>query len=81
MARRKNENEDQPQENFDNADDTFGLPEIEYEPLRRESAKEETIKEEPAESVPETPYVQEEEQPAEPEAAGRRTSRRGECRR
>jgi len=64
MARRKNENEDQPQENLDNSDDTFGLPEIEYEPLRRESAKEETIKEEPTESVPETPYVQEDEQPA-----------------
>lgn len=60
MARRKNENEDQPQENFENADDTFGLPEIEYEPLRRESPKEETIKEEPVEPVLETPTVDEE---------------------
>jgi cytoskeletal protein RodZ len=66
MARRKNENEDQPQENFENADDTFGLPEIEYEPLRRESPKE-TIKEEPVEPVLETP-IAEEETEALPEA-------------
>ncbi len=64
MARRKNENEDQPQENLDNSDDTFGLPEIEYEPLRREPEKEEIINEEPTQSVPETPYVPEEDQPA-----------------
>ena len=37
MARKKKQNEDdQPQENAENADDTFGLPEIEYEPLKRE---------------------------------------------
>ena len=37
MARRKKNNEDdQPKENSENADDTFGLPEIEYEPLKRE---------------------------------------------
>lgn len=64
MARRKNDNEDQPQENFDNTDDTFGLPEIEYEPLRRESPKEETIKQEPAEPVSETPAVDEEPEPS-----------------
>ena len=40
MAKRRKLNEDQPQENSDNtndsSDDTFGLPEIEYEPLKRE---------------------------------------------
>ncbi len=40
MARRKKQNEEQP-ENLDNttneSDDTFGLPEIEYEPLKRDS--------------------------------------------
>ena len=44
MARRKKQNEDQPQENIDNinesSDDTFGLPEIEYEPLKREDQPE-----------------------------------------
>lgn len=40
MAKRRKLNEDQPEENNDNindsSDDTFGLPEIEYEPLKRE---------------------------------------------
>jgi phosphoglycolate phosphatase-like HAD superfamily hydrolase len=36
MARRKNLNEEESQENKQNNDDTFGLPEIEYEPLKRE---------------------------------------------
>ena len=62
MARRKNENENQPQENFENADDTFGLPEIEYEPLRRESPKEET-KPEPVEPVSEVQEAPEDVQP------------------
>ncbi len=39
MARRKKQNEEQP-ENFNDttneSDDTFGLPEIEYEPLKRD---------------------------------------------
>lgn len=49
MARRKKNNEDdQPKENTENTDDTFGLPEIEYEPLKREEppraeTKEETV--------------------------------------
>jgi hypothetical protein len=37
MARRKKQNEeDLPKENTENTDDTFGLPEIEYEPLKRD---------------------------------------------
>jgi len=65
MARRKNENEDKPQENFENADDTFGLPEIEYEPLKRESPKEETASYQPVEPVSEIPEVPEEVQSSE----------------
>jgi len=56
MARRKKQNEDQPQENLENADDTFGLPEIEYEPLKRETPVEEN-------KVEETPEVQQEPPP------------------
>ena len=48
MARKKKLNEDQPQQNInDSSDDTFGLPEIEYEPLKREEEK-------PSEPEPET---------------------------
>jgi hypothetical protein len=37
MARRKKQDgEDLPKENAENADDTFGLPEIEYQPLKRD---------------------------------------------
>lgn len=36
MARRKKQNEDQPSDNLENTDDSFGLPEIEYEPLKSE---------------------------------------------
>lgn len=47
MARRKKQDEDPSQDNLNNnSDDTFGLPEIEYEPLQRE---------EPARPVSETP--------------------------
>lgn len=39
MARKKKSNEDPDQpDNAENTDDTFGLPEIEYEPLKREEA-------------------------------------------
>lgn len=43
MARKKKEDDDQPNnaENPNNADDTFGLPEIEYEPLQREEKRSE----------------------------------------
>lgn len=48
MARKKKQTEE-PQENLDNTDDTFGLPEVEYQPLKRdEPAKtEEPLPEEP----------------------------------
>jgi hypothetical protein len=61
MARRKKEPEDQPQENADQnagsadqnagTDDTFGLPEIEYEPINRESTSAPDVK--PPEPQPE----------------------------
>jgi cytoskeletal protein RodZ len=54
MARKKKLNEDQPQENInDSSDDTFGLPEIEYEPLKREEEKPEP-EPEPVSSYTET---------------------------
>jgi hypothetical protein len=74
MARRKKQNEDQPQENLDNADDTFGLPEIEYEPLKRDTPTEEDtsnesseVQSEPAPYTSEEPVaeIKEEEQPKE----------------
>jgi len=36
MARRKKLSEDEPNENVNESDDNFGLPDIEYEPLNRE---------------------------------------------
>lgn len=62
MARRKKQNEEQPNENQDNinseSDDTFGLPEIEYEPLKRE---------EPQASVEEPAYSTRQEETPTPE--------------
>lgn len=54
MARRKKTDEDKPEENTGNvndSDETFGLPEIEYEPLNRDK---------PSESEPEASEVREE---------------------
>src|SRR5688572_11240479 len=40
MARRKKQDEDPSQENVNNnSDDTFGLPEIEYQPLQRDEPR------------------------------------------
>jgi len=36
MARPEDQNEEGKDENLDNSDDSFGLPEIDYEPLKRE---------------------------------------------
>lgn len=36
MARKKKQTTDPPPENLDNTDDTFGLPEVEYQPLKRD---------------------------------------------
>jgi hypothetical protein len=61
MARRKKQNVDPPQENPENADDTFGLPEIEYEPLKRDTPAEEKKIEDIPEVQPEPPpYIAEE---------------------
>jgi hypothetical protein len=53
MARRKKNDEEPPIENQDNlnndSDDTFGLPEVEYEPLKRD------VTDPPVESVPPPP--------------------------
>jgi hypothetical protein len=51
MARRKKQNEEQSSENTENTDDTFGLPEIEYEPLKREEAQETRQPEETTEPI------------------------------
>lgn len=65
MARRKkNEEEPKNQENINNdADDTFGLPEVEYEPLKRD----EPVAENEPEVVHEPEPEPEPEVPAEPE--------------
>ena len=63
MARRKKQIEDQPQENLDSSDDTFGLPEIEYEPLKREPLEEEIKIQEPTPPEPE-PEPEPEPQPS-----------------
>ena len=36
MARKKKQTTEEPQENLDNTDDTFGLPEVDYQPLKRD---------------------------------------------
>ena len=58
MARRKKPDEDQPHdssESFNESDDTFGLPEIEYEPIKREEAESEEV---PPEEQPVTPEAE-----------------------
>ena len=54
MARKKKQPTEEPQENLDNTDDTFGLPEVEYQPLKRD---EPTHAEDPV--APEEPKPQE----------------------
>ena len=65
MARRKKQNEDQPQENLDNSDDTFGLPEIEYEPLQRNDLEEPVTEREVPEPQADSSFVPDEDQPVE----------------
>ena len=51
MARNKKPNDDEPDDSsgsFNESDDTFGLPEIEYEPIKREERGPEDVPEEPA---------------------------------
>lgn len=80
MARRKKP-EDQPEENSDQTpgnDDTFGLPEIEYEPLNREttSSSEEARTPEPQPEANEPAYS--EEQPVTNSTMERNESRENE---
>jgi hypothetical protein len=61
MARKKKQTTDPPPENLDNTDDTFGLPEVNYQPLKRdepEKAEEPSVPE-----VPEEPVIKPEESP------------------
>jgi hypothetical protein len=68
MARKKKQPTDVPPENLDNPDDTFGLPEVEYEPLRRDEPikPDEPIKSDEPEvvSVDEAPIVTPDPPPA-----------------
>ena len=69
MARRKKTDDDKPKdssENLNESDDTFGLPEIEYEPINRDATTEGTPTEqggsvdpEPVTQEPSAPEVQE----------------------
>jgi hypothetical protein len=64
MARRKKQDEDPSQENVDNtSDDTFGLPEIEYQPLQREeSPRTSESASDPTSHEPSTPREMEREE-------------------
>lgn len=54
MARRKKTTDEQVPENTDNTDDTFGLPEVDYEPLKRDTPPEpEAVTPEPEPIIPE----------------------------
>ena len=65
MARKKKQTNEPPPENLDNTDDTFGLPEVEYQPLQRgeperiEEPVAETPPEPPAEETPEVVVINE----------------------
>ena len=76
MARKKKQTTDPPPENLDNTDDTFGLPEVEYQPLKRgepektdepvpqdEPIEQPVEREEPEVVVNETPSVPPEPEP------------------
>jgi hypothetical protein len=73
MAKRRKPNEDQPQDNSDNindsSDDTFGLPEIEYEPLKREEERP-AVEADPvsSESTASSIYARQEDPEPEPES-------------
>ncbi len=61
MARKKKQTTDPPPENVDNTDDTFGLPEVDYQPLKRDEP--EKIEEPERTEEPAAP-----EEPIQPEA-------------
>lgn len=60
MARRKKQTEAEPQETPESSDDSFGLPEIDYEPLKRDEPRDEVkevTKEETVISTTETTFI------------------------
>ena len=68
MARKKKQTTDPPPENLDNTDDTFGLPDVEYQPLKRgdvEPTEEPVPQDEPVEPPvePATPEIVADETP------------------
>jgi hypothetical protein len=70
MAKRKKPNEEEPSdssENFNESDDTFGLPEIEYEPIKREEEEPEAEAEEEGTTSSEEAPPYEVEAESEPE--------------
>jgi hypothetical protein len=75
MARKKKQTNEPPPENLDNTDDTFGLPEVDYQPLKRgePEKEEEPAPEPPVEPTPEvvvineTPQIEPEPEPAQAE--------------
>ena len=61
MAKRRKDNEDQPDENQGNADDSadnFGLPDIEYKPLEREAEAVQAERDATHPDAEQTEYVQ-----------------------
>ena len=65
MARRKKQDENSSAENTNQSDDTFGLPEIEYQPLNREETPTTTTKEtyyQSTSNTTETPKEMEQEE-------------------
>ena len=57
MARKKKQPTEEPQENLDNTDDTFGLPEVEYQPLKRDEPANTEETAEPEEPKPQEKVV------------------------
>ena len=68
MARKKKQTPEPPPENLDNTDDTFGLPEVEYQPLKRdepEKTEEPLPQDEPEQTdAPEVVIINEAPEPA-----------------
>src|SRR5688572_24892422 len=57
MARKKKQPTEEPQENLDNTDDTFGLPEVEYQPLKRDEPPKAEEPAQPEEPTPDEKVV------------------------
>ncbi len=74
MAKRKKSNEDESEnsENINESDDNFGLPEIEYEPLNRETKIEETSQTQETETTERVEESTSQESEYQPEASEER---------